>query len=296
MAAFLGHDIVMRVLLEEGADLDATTGEGFTALHCAAGKGRLAALKVLIRAGADVNTRSTGLEKRTPLHAAAVLGNLGMVEVLLQHGAGVDMSDADGTTALHIACARGNISLARCLIDAGADVGARNVDGDTPLHMACMSLEHRAVRLLLCKGGDETAMNGDNSSPADILSRHKLAENTRVTGNFTLLQMIRALLARAPADRAWRRRSCIVQARVMIQRQRASDEHGDHHVAATPASALPPQPQPDAVAIGQCDNRPRCPSAADDRDILAEKRWRSSAAWVVGVPEDGIFRHIVGFL
>lgn len=97
---------MVRALLLEGANRDARTAQGFTALHCASGRGGLGTVKILLNAGADVNVRSGGWQRRTPLHAAATLGDRAVTEELLRWGADVDIPDAEGVTSLHIGALR----------------------------------------------------------------------------------------------------------------------------------------------------------------------------------------------
>ena len=129
-AAFGGAEPTALLLLEQGADAD--TG----ALHFAAGGARLALVRLLLDAGADVNRRdpATG---RTPVHAAIAAGPGGdapeIVRVLLASGADVNATTHDGASALdmsHVAAARfrrndagqadGHDALAELLVAHGA--------------------------------------------------------------------------------------------------------------------------------------------------------------------------------
>lgn len=105
-AAYGGAVPTAELLLARGAHPD--TG----ALHFAAGGGRLALVRLLLDAGADVNRRDpdTG---RTPLHAAVAADPGGdtaeILRVLLAAGADVRATTTDGASALdmsHLAAAR----------------------------------------------------------------------------------------------------------------------------------------------------------------------------------------------
>jgi len=47
-AAFLGHEAVVRLLVELGADRDAKSNDGWTALHRAASRGHEAGLSMVL--------------------------------------------------------------------------------------------------------------------------------------------------------------------------------------------------------------------------------------------------------
>lgn len=62
-------------------------------------------IRILLRNGAQVDARAR--EQQTPLHIASRLGNVDIVMLLLQHGAKVDNTTKDMYTALHIAAKEG---------------------------------------------------------------------------------------------------------------------------------------------------------------------------------------------
>ena len=73
-----------------------------TALHCAVVGGRLSIVKLLLSEGADVN--ATDIMQRTPLHSAAKFGRVSCGMRLLETGqCDISIRDADGHTAYLIA-------------------------------------------------------------------------------------------------------------------------------------------------------------------------------------------------
>lgn len=62
-------------------------------------------IRILLRNGAQVDARAR--EQQTPLHIASRLGNVDIVMLLLQHGSKVDNATKDMYTALHIAAKEG---------------------------------------------------------------------------------------------------------------------------------------------------------------------------------------------
>ena len=116
-AAFFGHWKMCDFLLAQGADVNhAQPDTGETALHGALAKaGRpyyLYVLRVLLENGADVGARTrpgveTGAFMRdvrtageTALHRAAAYGDEAMIRLLLEHGADKQARDAHGDSPL----------------------------------------------------------------------------------------------------------------------------------------------------------------------------------------------------
>ncbi len=93
----------------------------------------------------------------TALHYAALNRSLAAIRILLVFGANVEACTADeGRTPLALACSAQSIgkealtlSAARALCDAGASIVVRDVHGCTPLILACMSANSGAVGYLL---------------------------------------------------------------------------------------------------------------------------------------------------
>jgi ankyrin repeat protein len=81
-AAKSGHEVVLRLLLAKGADVNAMKRDGETALVLAAGTGHEAVLRLLLEKGADVNAMKRNGE--TALVMAAKKGHEAVVQPLLE--------------------------------------------------------------------------------------------------------------------------------------------------------------------------------------------------------------------
>ena len=155
------HPGVVRLLMEHGAELQARTKQGFTALHFAAREGDLETARLLLAAGSDVNVRSVPdptLKGRgptytatisagsTPLLVSTVRGHVPLALFLLEHGADPNVEDA-GFTALHWAASTWENDLANPVF------GFNDPMGGIPERQAKLQL----VKSLLARGANPNA-------------------------------------------------------------------------------------------------------------------------------------------
>ena len=135
-AKFNDNALVIKTLLEAGADPMARDSWEGTPLHFAAGhSNNPAIIEALLKAGADLDVRNDDGE--TPLfYAAAYNPNPAAFQTLLAAGADIKVRSNDGQALLHAAAHSENPALVELLLTAGVDVNARAEDGETPLHVA----------------------------------------------------------------------------------------------------------------------------------------------------------------
>jgi ankyrin repeat protein len=152
-AAKQGRVGVVRLLLERGADVNASDDIDFTALHYAAVEGHHEEVVcILLSRGADSSRRS--VDGFTALIIASESGHLGLVRQLLQHMAarGLDERDGGGYTALWWACIEGHVEVARSLLLAGADHTIAGNNELTPRQAAELYGDSACVPLLEVSG------------------------------------------------------------------------------------------------------------------------------------------------
>lgn len=126
----------VRTLIDQKININETEND-LTAAHVAATNGHVDMLKLLIEAGANVNSENERLG-RTPLHLAK---NLSCVKILIKAGANVNMRSKAGIHALHWAVWFNKFSIVKFLVlFCRLDINVRDIGGFTPLHVACSCL------------------------------------------------------------------------------------------------------------------------------------------------------------
>lgn len=84
LASSAGREKVVNTLLAEGANVNATTVDGHSALQYAASKNWKSICVALLDRDADVNIADN--RGATPLHRSASKGNIAIVELLIERG------------------------------------------------------------------------------------------------------------------------------------------------------------------------------------------------------------------
>ena len=157
---------VAEILLDSGANIDATGSSGTglwlvdagTGLWVACKKDNVEMVQFLLRRGAKVNLGdSRNGNTHFPLVKACENGNITIVQNLINHEADINVVDhfyRTARTALTAACIRGHEAIVRLLLQNGADIKAA---GGIALTAACLRGYEAIVRLLLQNGADTEA-------------------------------------------------------------------------------------------------------------------------------------------
>jgi ankyrin repeat protein len=178
-AAATGNTRQMTKLLKSGASISQPDRDGWTALHWAVDNNQLAAVRLLLERGADVNANFEGSHNyagapsdvmgpdrylrdykqavETPLCAALARGRVNIAVVLVDHGAKVDSWRRDGRTPLMILAHWGRPKAVQFLLDKGANVSAVDKEGWTALHGAAQHDQNVCAEILLKNGANPNA-------------------------------------------------------------------------------------------------------------------------------------------
>lgn len=144
----------LREMVRAGADVNARSSSGDTILSMAILCNCLLSTKELLEAGADVNLGNR--DGRRPIHCAVDCSDpCNAIALLLEHRADINAEMRDGWTALHWAAARGMPSVMKMLLDAGGDVHATVCVRRSPLYYAALH-DNSDVFEMLLRSGSET--------------------------------------------------------------------------------------------------------------------------------------------
>ncbi|XP_006873616.1 PREDICTED: ankyrin repeat and SOCS box protein 3 [Chrysochloris asiatica] len=162
LAASQGHWKIIQILLEAGADPNATTSEKTTPLFLAVENGQINGVKLLLRHGANVNG-SHSMCGWSALHQASFQENSEIIKLLLKKGANKEWQDDFGITPLFVAAQYGKLESLTLLISSGANVNCQALDKATPLFIAAQEGHTQCVELLLSSRADpDLYCNEDN--------------------------------------------------------------------------------------------------------------------------------------
>lgn len=150
MAARKGYTHIAKLLVENGALINAKNSYFCTPLHCAIQAGRINTVQFLIDVGACPNTRGGKLNE-TCLVLATKQGFTKIVELLLNNHADINEKSSYGGTALHYALHYNHLNVMRKLLTyPELDINIQNDKGKTVLDIA-RNYRHREIVNLLLK-------------------------------------------------------------------------------------------------------------------------------------------------
>ena len=184
-----------KILIENGANINAVDIEGWSALSYAVNNGDIEIAKLLLENKAKIKgelllaIKSPIVESRinimkllidnkaninytdengfNPLNIAIESGDMELTKFLITNGANVNSLMQDGVSLIGYAIAQNNMDLLQILIENGANVNYTNGDSwaDTPLKTASRLGLDNVVRILLSRNADINAvdMNGNTA-------------------------------------------------------------------------------------------------------------------------------------
>ncbi|XP_062581825.1 serine/threonine-protein phosphatase 6 regulatory ankyrin repeat subunit C-like [Saccostrea cucullata] len=183
---------IIKLLLEQGANLNSTLPNKWTPLHIAIGKGNDKIARYLIEKGSNCNSKED-LLGRTPLHVASQKHLLQVVKLLLKRGSNCNECDVERCTPLHLAIDPHDNSidktadvtddllfLIQTLIDNKADITICDKDKISPLLSACKNQMWSVAKALIINGADFNACDENGDIPLCYASKHSALEVVEV--------------------------------------------------------------------------------------------------------------------
>lgn len=162
-----GQDVdQIYVAHRAGSDLHEVDVSGRTALHVAAEKGLISAVKALIGLGASCDLKT--YSQKTPIHLAAEHGYGDVITFLAQNSCPLDAVGYDEMTALQRAVLLGHSQAAKALVNAGANLQVVDENANNLLHIAVKTKNEELIKLFLSKGLSPENHNKDGLSAIDV--------------------------------------------------------------------------------------------------------------------------------
>ena len=165
VAAYYGHQALVKLFLETNISLNEQDDEGRTALMLAVQRGHSGVVAELVKAGADVS-----IEDKKGMTAVLLAKSYDMVHQLV--GDVDSLSRDDCSHILWQACDSGDLSMVRSVIEAGCDVDHIH-KGQTPVMMATLRGHNQIVKELILA-------NCDVNCRSDVMFRDKVNTITKV--------------------------------------------------------------------------------------------------------------------
>ena len=156
---------IVKLLVENGADLDIQDNEGKTALIWAVKKEYFKIVKLLVENRADLDIQDN--EGKTALIWASIKENFKIVKLLVENGADLDIQDNEGKTALiwavkkeyleeghfeeeyFLKIEKEYLEIVKLLVENGADLDIQDNEGKTALIWAVKKEYFKIVKLLV---------------------------------------------------------------------------------------------------------------------------------------------------
>jgi ankyrin repeat protein len=148
LAAENGNTQILESLIRNwGADIHAVGRGNANALILAVEYGHINAAKLLIANGAHINAKD--IENNTALMFAAKSGDTIIVNLLIHHGANLNEINDDDQTALRLAIEGGHLAATELLVKKGANIKIYDSLSNNLLHHAAISDDENLAIILL---------------------------------------------------------------------------------------------------------------------------------------------------
>ncbi len=154
----------VKMLVENGAEVDAIDGKGRTPLFIACAAGNVGIVKYLFENGASITYREPN-KGAYPIHEACYWDNSEVVSYLLGVGINKNLKDFAGQTPFKYAVRGENLDIIKIIVGSGAEIDNKGLDGQSVFH-GIEDIE--IVKYLVSIGLDPWMKNKNGFTPLDI--------------------------------------------------------------------------------------------------------------------------------
>lgn len=178
LAASLDSEEMCQLLLSAGACPEGSADDdGNSLLHQMVKQGKLNMIRMLIKAGADIE--SSNVHGSTPINSAAELGLHEVVKELIDADCGVNRPNLRGRSPLSSAAMNGHLEVVKQLISAECDIHWKDHERKNALMVAIEAEQLDVAKFLITAGRVLHLFGGKQYNTAFILYlnfEQKLAE------------------------------------------------------------------------------------------------------------------------
>ncbi|KAM0350227.1 hypothetical protein ACHAPU_003392 [Fusarium lateritium] len=161
-AALLGNVQQMSGLLAQGANINGRNGEGNAPLSCAILANQENAVRFLLGAGADTNSKDL---KMPPVFLAASVGSIGVAKMLIDQGTwNANAARFSGQSYFVDVCNSENLAGIQLLLENGSKPNVTNTSGRPVIAQAVKKGNMELVRLLLRHGANPDSSDATGNS------------------------------------------------------------------------------------------------------------------------------------
>ena len=165
----MGHLQVVKILLDNNADINKSNFKGWTALMAASKNGHLDIVNLLLEYNADINSKN--ITSETALFLAAANGHENIVVRLVEADAQIIQPNHNNYSPLHIAVATNRKEVVKYLLTKSITKTILNEESHdnhhTPLTLAIKGKDQEMVQWLVSEGADVTLKGGEGKTPRE---------------------------------------------------------------------------------------------------------------------------------
>jgi ankyrin repeat protein len=161
---------IVKLLIDSGADVNAQSKKGSSALIAACMRDNEQCARLLIEKGADIEARTAVGDSSISL--ATWKNATKAAKLLISHGAEISRADQFGDIVLIDAIKNRNEELSRAFLDKGINVNHKNNKGKSALMIAVQNDDSDCVKLLLEYKADVTLTDEQGNSAIDLAKQY----------------------------------------------------------------------------------------------------------------------------